>query len=94
MRLRVQHVANLLNNSDLNHFQEFLEIFYQRPDKSKASHYQFHSLINAETSDLHPIVMCTSKSENVHPFFSIIHRSHRDTSLLTKLQGENTDVLS
>ena len=27
--------------------------------------------INAETSDLHPIVMCTSKSENVHPFWKI-----------------------
>ena len=50
--------------------------------------------INAETSDLHPIVMCTSKSENVHPFFSIRHRSHQDTSLVTKLQRENTGVLS
>ena len=50
--------------------------------------------INAETSDLHPIVMCTSKSENVHPFFSIRHRSHQDISLVTKLQGENTGVLS
>jgi hypothetical protein len=50
--------------------------------------------INAETSDLHPIVMCTSKSENVHPFFSIRHRSHQDTSLVTKLHGENTGVLS
>ena len=50
--------------------------------------------INAETSDLHPIVMCTSKSENVHPFFSKRHRSHQDTSLVTKLQEENTGMLS
>ena len=55
---------------------------------------QSYVKINAETSDLHPIVMCTSKRENVHPFFSIRHRSHHDTSLVTKLQGENTGVLS
>ena len=53
-----------------------------------------HKEINAETSDLHPIVMCTSKSENVYPFFSIRHRSHEDTFLVTKLQGENTGMLS
>jgi hypothetical protein len=51
-------------------------------------------LKNAETSNLHPIVMCTSKSENVHPFFSIRHRAHQNTSLVTKLQAENTGVVS
>ena len=28
--------------------------------------------INAETSDLHPSVMCTSKSENGHPVFFVL----------------------
>ena len=40
--------------------------------------------INAKTSDLNPSVMCTSKSEKVDSLRFFI----------TKLQGENTGVLS
>ncbi len=33
------------------------------------SNFQKKEEINAETSDLHPSVMCTSKSKNEHPRF-------------------------
>ncbi len=32
---------------------------------------EFYWKINVETSDIHPSVMCTSKSENEHSFFVV-----------------------
>lgn len=49
--------------------------------------------INAETSDLDPNVMCTSKSENGHPFFPFLFCPKYFISCIAKLERETNTLL-
>jgi hypothetical protein len=49
--------------------------------------------INAETSDLHPSVMCTSKSENGHQLFSFLFCPKYFISCTAKLERETNILL-